>query len=66
MKLYEYMAYEIIEKIKSKEITIEELIYQIYERIEKTEDKLHSFVHLSKEKALNKAKQLDVPLLIVV
>ena len=59
MKLYEYMAYELIEKIKSKEITIEELIYQIYERIEKTEDKLHSFVHLSKEKALNKAKQLD-------
>jgi aspartyl-tRNA(Asn)/glutamyl-tRNA(Gln) amidotransferase subunit A len=59
MKLYEYMAYELIEKIKSKEITIEELIYQIYERIEKTEDKLHSFVHLSKEKALKKAKQLD-------
>ncbi|MFW9941702.1 MAG: Asp-tRNA(Asn)/Glu-tRNA(Gln) amidotransferase subunit GatA [Candidatus Thorarchaeota archaeon] len=59
MKLYEYMAYELIEKIKNKEITIEELIYQFYERIEKTEDKLHSFVHLSKEKALNKAKQLD-------
>lgn len=53
------MAYELIEKIKNKEITIEELIYQFYERIEKTEDKLHSFVHLSKEKALNKAKQLD-------
>ncbi|MFX1346665.1 MAG: Asp-tRNA(Asn)/Glu-tRNA(Gln) amidotransferase subunit GatA [Promethearchaeota archaeon] len=59
MKLYEYMAYELIEKIKNKEISIEELIYQFYERIEKTEDKLHSFVHLSKEKALNKAKQLD-------
>jgi len=59
MKLYEYMAYELIEKIKIKEITIEELIYQIYERIEKTEDKLHSFVYLSKEKAINKAKQLD-------
>ncbi|MFX0082370.1 MAG: Asp-tRNA(Asn)/Glu-tRNA(Gln) amidotransferase subunit GatA [Candidatus Hodarchaeota archaeon] len=59
MKLYEYMAYELIEKIKSNEITIEELLHQTYERIENTEDKLHSFVHLSKEKALNKAKELD-------
>ena len=59
MKLYEYMAFELIEKIKTKEITIEELIHQIYERIEKTEEKLHSFVHISKERALNKAKKLD-------
>lgn len=59
MKLYECMAYELIEQIKNKEITIEELIHQIYERIEETEEKLHSFVHLSKGKALNKAKQLD-------
>jgi aspartyl-tRNA(Asn)/glutamyl-tRNA(Gln) amidotransferase subunit A len=59
MKLYEYMAYELIEKIKNKEITIEEVIQRVYERIEETDDKLHSFVHLSKEKAINKAQQLD-------
>ncbi|MHA2182141.1 MAG: Asp-tRNA(Asn)/Glu-tRNA(Gln) amidotransferase subunit GatA [Promethearchaeota archaeon] len=59
MKLYEYMAFELIEKIKSREITIEEVIQRVYERIEKTEDKLHSFVHLSKEKAINKARRLD-------
>ncbi|MHA2390859.1 MAG: Asp-tRNA(Asn)/Glu-tRNA(Gln) amidotransferase subunit GatA [Promethearchaeota archaeon] len=62
MRLYEYMAYELIENIKSNQITIEEVIHQIYERIEETEEKLHSFVHLSKEKALNKAKQLDIAL----
>ncbi|MFW9874788.1 MAG: Asp-tRNA(Asn)/Glu-tRNA(Gln) amidotransferase subunit GatA [Candidatus Thorarchaeota archaeon] len=59
MKLYEYMAYELIEKIKLKEITVEELIHQIYERIEQTEEKIHSFIYLSKENAIIKAKKLD-------
>lgn len=59
MKLYEYMAYELLEKIKDREITIEEVIHQVYERIEETEDKLHSFVHLSKDEAINKAQKLD-------
>ncbi|MFW9866676.1 MAG: Asp-tRNA(Asn)/Glu-tRNA(Gln) amidotransferase subunit GatA [Candidatus Thorarchaeota archaeon] len=62
MKLYEYMAYELIEKIKNKEIKIEETIQHVYERIENTDSKLHSFVHLSKEKALKKAKYLDMKL----
>jgi len=60
MKLYEYMAYELLEKIQNREITIEEVVYQVYERIEETDDKLHSFVHLSKEKAVNRAQQLDI------
>jgi aspartyl-tRNA(Asn)/glutamyl-tRNA(Gln) amidotransferase subunit A len=59
MKLYEYMAYELLEKIKNREVTIEEVIHQVYERIEKTDDKLHSFVHLSEEKAVNRARKLD-------
>lgn len=53
------MGYELIEKIKDKEISIEDLILQTYERIEQTEDIVHSFVHLSKMKALKKAKELD-------
>jgi aspartyl-tRNA(Asn)/glutamyl-tRNA(Gln) amidotransferase subunit A len=59
MKLYEFMAYELIEKIRNKEISILELIETCYERIEETEHILHSFVNLSKEKALEKAKSLD-------
>ncbi|MHA2280792.1 MAG: Asp-tRNA(Asn)/Glu-tRNA(Gln) amidotransferase subunit GatA [Promethearchaeota archaeon] len=59
MKLYEYMAYELLEKIKNRELAIEEVVQQVYERIEETEDKLHSFVHLSKEKAIDKAQKLD-------
>jgi len=59
MKFYEYMGYELIEKIKNKELTVQELIKTCFQRIEETEQKLHSFVNLSKEKALEKAKSFD-------
>jgi aspartyl-tRNA(Asn)/glutamyl-tRNA(Gln) amidotransferase subunit A len=59
MKLYELMAYELIGKIKNKEISILELVETCFERIENTEHILHSFANLSKQKALEKAKSLD-------
>ena len=59
MKILECMGYELIEKIKQKELKIEELIQFFYNRIEETDLFLHSFVHLSKDKALKKAKRLD-------
>jgi aspartyl-tRNA(Asn)/glutamyl-tRNA(Gln) amidotransferase subunit A len=59
MKLYEFMAYELIEKIRDEEISILELIEACYGRLERTENILHSFVNISKEKALEKAKLLD-------
>jgi len=59
MKFYEYMAYELIEKIKNKEVSIQELLEASFQRIEETEQKLHSFVNLSKDKALKRAELLD-------
>ena len=59
MEILDFMAYELIEKIKNKELKIEEIIQQTFKRIESTESTLHSFVHLSKEEALKKAKKLD-------
>ena len=59
MKLFEYMGYELIKKIKNKEITVQELVETCFQRIEETEQYLHSFVNLKKEKALEKAKILD-------
>lgn len=59
MKLHEYMAFELIEKIKNREITIEEVIHQTFDRIEKLERVVHSFVYLTKEEAIKKAKKLD-------
>ncbi len=62
MKILDYMGYELIEKIKEKEITIQEIIQQTFEIIERTEHLLHSFVHLSKKDSLKKAKEIDTKL----
>jgi len=62
MRFYEFMAHELIEKIKSKEVSIQELLEATFERIEETEQFLHSFVNLSKEKALKRAVLLDYDL----
>ncbi|TKJ20726.1 MAG: Asp-tRNA(Asn)/Glu-tRNA(Gln) amidotransferase GatCAB subunit A [Promethearchaeota archaeon Loki_b32] len=59
MRLHKFMAHELFEKIRSKEISILELIESCFERIEETDHLLHSFVNLSKEKAIKKAKLLD-------
>ncbi len=59
MKLYEFMAHELIEKIKNKDISILELTETCFERIDETEQFLHSFINLSKDKALKKAELLD-------
>lgn len=59
MKIYNCMGFELIEKIKNKELSIQEIIQSCYERIDETEYSLHSFVHLTKEKALKKAKKFD-------
>ncbi|MFX1376278.1 MAG: Asp-tRNA(Asn)/Glu-tRNA(Gln) amidotransferase subunit GatA [Promethearchaeota archaeon] len=59
MEFFEYMAYELIEKIKTQEFTIEEVIQQTFQLIEETDKDLHSFVHLHKTRALDKAKILD-------
>ncbi|MFX0187005.1 MAG: Asp-tRNA(Asn)/Glu-tRNA(Gln) amidotransferase subunit GatA [Candidatus Hodarchaeota archaeon] len=59
MNILEYMGYELIEKVKNREIQIQEIIRFYLDRIEKTDNLLHSFVHVSKEKAISEAKQKD-------
>jgi aspartyl-tRNA(Asn)/glutamyl-tRNA(Gln) amidotransferase subunit A len=59
MKLYEYMGYELIEKIKEKEIKIQDIIESCSERIEEVELQLHSFVNLNIERSLREAKKYD-------
>ncbi|MEJ2248228.1 MAG: Asp-tRNA(Asn)/Glu-tRNA(Gln) amidotransferase subunit GatA [Candidatus Lokiarchaeota archaeon] len=59
MKIYEYMAHELIQKVKDGEISISSIIHQTFERIENTENRIHSFVNLYKEEALENAKRLD-------
>ena len=57
--LYKLTASEIREKILNKEVKVEELVKETFERIENVEKKVGSFVHLRKEKALEEARVLD-------
>ena len=56
------MGYELIEMVKSKEITVQDIIQLNFERIESTDHFLHSFINLSKKKALETAKVYDYKL----
>jgi aspartyl-tRNA(Asn)/glutamyl-tRNA(Gln) amidotransferase subunit A len=59
VELYNCMAHELIEKINNREISIQDLILSTFDRLEKVEPYLHSFVNLSKEKAIRQALKLD-------
>ena len=52
MFIYELTAKELRDKFLSGEISAEEIVNSFYERIEKVEDKIKSFVSLRKEQAL--------------
>ena len=59
MNILEYMGYELIEKIKNKELQIQEIVQFYLDRIKNTDHLIHSFVHISEEKALSDANQKD-------
>jgi aspartyl-tRNA(Asn)/glutamyl-tRNA(Gln) amidotransferase subunit A len=62
MELDNCMAYELIEKIRNREITIQEVIQASFNKIDETDQYIHSFVNYSKQKALDKAKNFDIKL----
>jgi aspartyl-tRNA(Asn)/glutamyl-tRNA(Gln) amidotransferase subunit A len=62
MEIYNYMGYELLEKIKNREVTIQEVVQSTYDRLESTDHLLHSFVNLSKKVAIEKAKEYDLNL----
>jgi len=59
MQLYELTAHELLKKMKKREISSEEIVKSIYDRISRVEDKLHSFVTLTEEEALLQARNID-------
>ncbi|MHA4988679.1 Asp-tRNA(Asn)/Glu-tRNA(Gln) amidotransferase subunit GatA [Cetobacterium somerae] len=58
-KIYELTAFEIKEKILNRELTSEEVVRAIFDRIEETDSEIGSFVSLRKEKAIEEAKVVD-------
>ncbi|MCX8192084.1 MAG: amidase family protein, partial [Nitrososphaerales archaeon] len=61
MKSYilELPATEIIDKIKRQEVSAEDYIAKLFEKIEHEEPRIHSFITLTKESALIQARMID-------
>ncbi len=58
-KLYELTAFEASEKIRSRELTAEDYISSILERIRKVEGEIHAFTAVTSDEALRKAREID-------
>lgn len=59
MDLYHLTAHQLHDMLVNKEISAEEITKSIFERIEKVEEKIRAYVTITKEQALEKAKQVD-------
>jgi len=59
MNIIELTVHELQEKIKSKEITVTQIVEAYIERIKEKEPKVDAFITLQLEEALEKAKKID-------
>ncbi|MCI8654612.1 MAG: Asp-tRNA(Asn)/Glu-tRNA(Gln) amidotransferase subunit GatA [Clostridia bacterium] len=59
MEIAELTVHEIKEKIKNKEITIEQVVQAYIEKIEQNEKDVEAFVTIQKEEAIKRAKEID-------
>ena len=58
-KLYGLAAHELIDMIKGEDISAEELVHSVFDRIEAVEDKIHGYSSLYKKESLDSAKKID-------
>ena len=65
MNITELTVHELQEKIKSKEITITQIVEAYCERIKEKESKVDAFITLQIEEAIEKAKKQDKPSMII-
>ena len=59
MELYSLTIHEIAEKIKSKEVTIREVLDSVYSRIDNLESKVNAYINLTREYAYITADKLQ-------
>jgi len=59
MNITELTVHELQEKVKNKELTIEQIVKAYIERIKEKEPKVDAFITLQLEEALEKAKEID-------
>ena len=58
-ELYKLTAIEVSEKIRSGDLSAEEYLYSILERIKHVEGEIHAFVTVVEENALETAREID-------
>lgn len=59
MQLYELTIHELHEKLKNKEVSSVEATKALLSRIDAVEDKVHSFVTVSRDEAIKQAEEAD-------
>ena len=59
MDLYDLTVHELLDKLKNKEITLEEINKSYIERINEKENEVNAFVTITDEDAVEKAKKID-------
>ncbi|AXI08205.1 Asp-tRNA(Asn)/Glu-tRNA(Gln) amidotransferase GatCAB subunit A [Oceanobacillus zhaokaii] len=59
MSLFDHTIKELEAMLHNKEITVQDLVEESYQRIEEVDGQVHAFLTLDKENALAKAKVLD-------
>lgn len=59
MKLYELTAHELNERLIAGEISAQEIVESVYQRIDEVEDDVQSYITLTKDEALKQAKEVD-------
>lgn len=59
MELYEHTAWQLLEKLKKKEVSVSDICASLYARIEKQEPEIHAYVTLTKDVCMNMAQKSD-------
>ncbi|WP_408955632.1 Asp-tRNA(Asn)/Glu-tRNA(Gln) amidotransferase subunit GatA [Natroniella sp. ANB-PHB2] len=59
MELYQLTAHQLHEKLEQGEIKVQDIVESIYDRIAEVEDDVQAYVTVTKEEALEQAKQVD-------
>ena len=59
MDILSLTATQLAKKIKSKEVTVEEVLTTVFKQIEDQEDALHCYVRIEKEKAFARGKEIQ-------
>ncbi|GKX31673.1 glutamyl-tRNA(Gln) amidotransferase subunit A [Vallitalea longa] len=60
MDLIKMTAHELKDKLETKEISSEEITRAYIDRIDKVEHKVNAYITLTTDKAINKAKEIDI------